>query len=155
MVCRVGVWCPLAVIDKRFVFVVYGRQHRLVEVSFSGGFAKFHKDVCIENRLLFDPPFEFRLVRGKMAHRGATNNLTIGFQDVRGQHRPHIVRWAEVSTKDPAVVGPIDWRVDEQYPLVPAELTQVADVSSGAHQLGLRDQPIEVVDGEGTVGPDS
>ena len=130
---------------------MYKRQHGRVKVSLSGSIAKPLCGVGIKVSHLLDPSWKLQLARGQVTHRSAANKFAVGFKNIGDQYRPHIDRRAEVSTKDPVVVGPIDWRINKENTLVPAELAQVADISSASRQLGLSDHPIKIVHGEGTV----
>ena len=118
----------------------------------SGGIAKLQRDVGIKVGYLIDLPCKLHLGWDQMACQGTADNFAVGFQDVGGQHRPHIHPSAKVLTKDPAVAGPFNWHVNKENPLVPGKLVHVTATRSESFKFGLRDQPITVVHDEGAVG---
>ncbi len=82
------------------------------------------------------------------------DNLSVAFQDFHGVCRTYVWGRAKVTTKDHCLVRECRDAVAKHDPVIPAELTNLADVGGVAGHDGLRYPPLCREDITSSVGPD-
>ncbi len=77
------------------------------------------------------------LVVSQVPEGQSADKLAIGLEDFGGQRRSYVSCWSKVSAQDEFGVR-VSWGVIPKYnPIVPLELTYVADVSRTSSHNGL------------------